>query len=64
MEKEKKNQMMVMMNDALVKLCPKEIVDELTWGLILLARCLILEYEIWGVATVLSPVHISVSDGD
>jgi hypothetical protein len=35
------------MMNALVELCPKEVVDELTWGLILVARRLVLEYEIW-----------------
>jgi hypothetical protein len=45
--------------NALVELSPKEIVDELTWGLILVARRLILEYEICACSSsIISPVHV------
>ena len=54
--KRKKNQMMM---NALVELCPKEIVDELTWELILVACRLILEYEICAcLRFIISPVHV------
>lgn len=39
----------------LVEFRPKKIVDELAWAFVLLARCLILENEIWRRAT---SVHV------